>query len=188
MAVTMESATFMGKNFQNNRNSVANTTDLTLKQMFGHIFEIYDGRRRDLRIGIIWLGESFTEISVADLWRKNHQFSTNEFSMFFFQILYCVLWRSIRNPESNKAWKERTGWNTSSQSYRNFDGIDGELTEFEWTSVKCLLSKLRETSENFHMKNSIYVDVQRHFLWNKRQWTRLLGKRSTRVFVCRKIW
>ena len=34
MAVTMDSATFMGKNFQNNRNSVANTTDLTLKRMF----------------------------------------------------------------------------------------------------------------------------------------------------------
>ena len=34
MPVTMESAIFMGKNFQNNRNSVANTADLTLKQMF----------------------------------------------------------------------------------------------------------------------------------------------------------
>ena len=34
MAVTLESAIFMGKNFQNNRNSIANTTDLTLKQMF----------------------------------------------------------------------------------------------------------------------------------------------------------
>ena len=34
MAVTMESAIFMGKNFQNNRNSIANTTDLTLKQNF----------------------------------------------------------------------------------------------------------------------------------------------------------
>ena len=34
MAVTMESAVFMGKNFQNNRNSIANTADLTLKQMF----------------------------------------------------------------------------------------------------------------------------------------------------------
>ena len=30
VAVTMESAIFMGKNFQNNRNSIANTTDLTL--------------------------------------------------------------------------------------------------------------------------------------------------------------
>ena len=31
MAVTMESAIFVGKNFQNNSNSIANTTDLTLK-------------------------------------------------------------------------------------------------------------------------------------------------------------
>ena len=34
MAVTMEPAVFMGKNFQNNRNSIVNTADLTLKQMF----------------------------------------------------------------------------------------------------------------------------------------------------------
>ena len=34
MAVTMESAVFMGKNYQNSCHSIANTTDLTLKQMF----------------------------------------------------------------------------------------------------------------------------------------------------------
>ena len=34
MAVTMESAVFMGKNYLNNCQSIANTTDLTLKQMF----------------------------------------------------------------------------------------------------------------------------------------------------------
>ena len=34
MAVTMESAVFMGKNFQDNQNSIVNTTDLTLKKMF----------------------------------------------------------------------------------------------------------------------------------------------------------
>ena len=34
MAVTMESASFMGKNFQDNQNSIVNTADLTLKQMF----------------------------------------------------------------------------------------------------------------------------------------------------------
>ena len=34
MALTVESAVFMGKNYQNNCNSIANTTDLTLKQMF----------------------------------------------------------------------------------------------------------------------------------------------------------
>ena len=34
MAVTMESAVFMGKNYLNNCQSILNTTDLTLKQMF----------------------------------------------------------------------------------------------------------------------------------------------------------
>ena len=34
MSVTMESAVFMGKNHLNNCHSIANTTDLTLKQMF----------------------------------------------------------------------------------------------------------------------------------------------------------
>ena len=34
MAVTMESATFTGKNFQDNQNSIVNTAVLTLKQMF----------------------------------------------------------------------------------------------------------------------------------------------------------
>ena len=34
MAVTMNAATFMGKNFQNNQNSILNTSDLTLKNMF----------------------------------------------------------------------------------------------------------------------------------------------------------
>ena len=33
MAVTMESAVFMGKNFQHNQNSIVNTADLTLKLM-----------------------------------------------------------------------------------------------------------------------------------------------------------
>ena len=34
MTVTMESAVFMGKNYLNNCQSIANTTDLTLKQMY----------------------------------------------------------------------------------------------------------------------------------------------------------
>ena len=34
MAVTMNAATFMGNNFQDNQNSIVNTTDLTLKKIF----------------------------------------------------------------------------------------------------------------------------------------------------------
>ena len=34
MSVTLESAVFMGKNYVNNCQSIANTKDLTLRQMF----------------------------------------------------------------------------------------------------------------------------------------------------------
>ena len=66
-----------------------------------------------------------------------------------------------QNPQSNEAWKKRIEWITSSQSYRNFDGINGEPTEFEWNifpgfdtlqlcdKVKELLSILGETPANY---------------------------------------
>ena len=60
LSVTMESAVFMGKNVQNNRNSIVNTEDLTLKQMF-------DMWQNKMRSGLEnWLGETFMEISVID--------------------------------------------------------------------------------------------------------------------------
>ena len=48
--------------------------------------------------------------------------------------------------------------------------------------------QIGRNTRKFHKKNSIHVDVQRHFLWNKRQWKRMSGKRSTRIFVWKKIW
>ena len=81
--------------------------------------------------------------------------------VYVFSDSVLCLGKIHQNPESNKAWEERIGWITSSQSYRNFDGIDGDPTEFEWNifpgfdtlqlcdKVKSLLSKLRETPENF---------------------------------------
>ena len=81
--------------------------------------------------------------------------------VYVFSDSVLCLGKIHQNPESNKAWEERIGWITSSQSYRNFDGIDGESTEFEWNifpgfdtlqlcdKVKSLLSKLGETPEIF---------------------------------------
>ena len=71
------------------------------------------------------------------------------------------LGRILQKTESNKAWEQRTGWITSSQIYRDFDGISGEPTEFEWNifpgfdtlqfygKVEDLLSRLGETPETF---------------------------------------
>ena len=69
------------------------------------------------------------------------------------------LGKILQNPESNEAWEQILGWTKSSQSYRNFDRIDGEPTEFECNifpgfntlqlsdQVKSLLYRLGETPE-----------------------------------------
>ena len=80
-------------------------------------------------------------------------------------------WKIHQHPESNKTWKRRIEWNITDQSYRDYDGINGEPTEFEWNifpgfttlqlcgKVTDLLSSLGETPETFHRKNSRSVDV-----------------------------
>ena len=55
-----------------------------------------------------------------------------------------------------------------------------------WQKVCCL--RLDETPENFTEKNHIHVNVQRHFMWNKRQRKRMPGECQTRVFVSKGIW
>ena len=69
--------------------------------------------------------------------------------------------KSHQHPQSNEAWKERIGWIITDESYRDYDGINGEPTEFEWnifpgfttlrlcSTVTDLLSRLGETPERF---------------------------------------
>ena len=67
MAVTMELATFMEKNFQYNRNSIVNTTDLTLKPMFGISAKLVAEQEKISNLETIdWLGKTFFEISVIN--------------------------------------------------------------------------------------------------------------------------
>ena len=51
--------------------------------------------------------------------------------VYVFSDSVLCLGKIQQNPESKKAWEQILGWITSSQTYRNFDGIDGEPTEFE---------------------------------------------------------
>ena len=90
------------------------------------------------------------------------------------QILCCALEGSINNLESNEAWKKRIEGITTDKSYRDYDGINGEPTEFEWNiftgfttlqlcgKVNDLLSDLGETPETFTGRNlfmSMFNDI-----------------------------
>ena len=81
--------------------------------------------------------------------------------VYVFSDSVLCLGKILQNPESNEAWEQRLGWITSSQNYRDFDGISGEPTEFERNifpgfntlqlseEVKSLLYRLGETPEIF---------------------------------------
>ena len=52
--------------------------------------------------------------------------------VYVFSDSVLCLGRVHQHPKSNEAWKDRIEWITTSESYRDFDGINGEPTEFEW--------------------------------------------------------
>ena len=81
--------------------------------------------------------------------------------VYVFSDSVLCLGKVHQYPESNKARKERIGWIVTDKSYRDYDGINGEPTEFEWHNfpgfttlqlcgkVTDLLSRLGETPETF---------------------------------------
>ena len=129
MAVTMESAVFMGKNYLNNRHSIANTTDLTLKQMFD--ISTRSVSEQDEISGletICWENHSWKYLSLIGDERVINLIRTK---VIVFSDSVLCLGKILQNPD-NEAWEQRLGWLKSFQNSRNFDRIDGEPMEFEW--------------------------------------------------------
>ena len=106
MSVTMESAVFMGKNYLNNCHSIANTKDLTLKQMFDISTRLVS--EQDEISGLVTIGweiHSWKYLSlIGD--KEIPTFSAQRSTSF--QILYCVLGKTSRTPNQtmhgNQDW------------------------------------------------------------------------------------
>ena len=159
MAVTMNAATFMGKNFQGNQNSIMNTSDLTLKKMFNISAKLVSEQDEIFKVDTLpWEKHSWKYLSlIGDETIINLQSA----KVYVFSDSVLCLGRVHQHPKSNEAWKDRIGWITTDQSYRDCDGISGEPTEFEWNifpgfttlqlygKVTDLLSRLGETPETF---------------------------------------
>ena len=130
MAATMNAATFMGKNFVDIQNSIMNFEDLTLKQMFDVTAQLVNDQEEIHGLDKIhWGKNSWGRLSligdetVIDLQRTK---------VYVFSDSVLCLGRIHQHPESNEAWKRRIAGITTDKSYRDFDGINGEPTEFEW--------------------------------------------------------
>ena len=151
MAVTMNAAAFMGQN------SMMNTIDLTLKKMFDISAKLVGEQDEISNVEKIhWEKHSWKHLSlIGDETVINLQRAKE----YVFSESVLCLGKIHQHPKSNEAWKERTGWITTDESYRDYDGINEEPTEFEWNifpgfttlqlcdKVSDLLS--RETPETF---------------------------------------
>ena len=92
--------------------------------------------------------------------------------VYVFSVSVLCLGKVLQHPESNEAWENRVAGIRSQKSYRNYDAINGESTEFEWNifqgfttlqlcdKVNDLLCNLGQTPATFTARNHIYVNVQ----------------------------
>ena len=81
--------------------------------------------------------------------------------VYVFSDSVLCLGRILQHPDSNEAWKKELDGVITEKSYRDYDGINGEPTEFEWNifpgfttlqlcgKINDLLSDLGETPETF---------------------------------------
>ena len=130
MTSTMNATTFMGKNFSTIQSVVKNLEDLTLKQMFDVTAQLVNDQEEIHGLDKIrWEKDSWKRLSlIGDETVINLQ-STK---VYVFSDSVLCLGKILQHPDSNEAWKNRITGVKSVRSYRDYDGINGEPTEFEW--------------------------------------------------------
>ena len=107
-----------------------NTADLTLKQMFDISAKLVSEQEEISGLETNgWENHSWKYMSLIG---DKRFINLQRTKVYVFSESVLCLGRIHQNPESNKAWEQRIGWITSSQSYSDFDGIDGERTKFDW--------------------------------------------------------
>ena len=110
MAVTMESAIFMGKNFPNNQNSIANTTNLTLKQMFDMSTKFVSEQDEISGLETIrWENHSWKYLSLIG---DERIINLQRTKVYVFSDSVLCLGKTHQHPNANESWKDRTEWIT----------------------------------------------------------------------------
>ena len=155
MATTLNAATFMGKNFSTIQSVVKNHESLTLKQMFDVTAQLVNNQEE---INGLWEKNSWTRLSLID---DEIVIKLQRTKVYVFSDSVLCLGKVLQHPESNEGWKNRVAGIRSEKSYRDYDAINGESTEFEWNifpgfttlqlcdKVNDLLSSIGQTPESF---------------------------------------
>ena len=158
-ATTLNTATFMGKNFSTNQSVVKNHESLTLKQMFDVTAKLLSNQDEINGLDKIqWEKYSWTRLSLIE---DESVFSLQRRKVYVFSDSVLCLGKVLQHPNSNEALKNRVAGARSEKSYRDYDAINGESTEFEWNifpgfitlqlcdKINDLVSDLGQTPETF---------------------------------------
>ena len=158
MVAMLNAATFMGKNFSTIQSFVKNLEDLTLKQMFDVTAQLVNNQNEINGLDKTLYGKnSWTRLSLIG---DETVINLQRTKVYVFSNSVLCLGRVLEEPESNEAWKNRVAGIRSEKSYRDYDAINGESTEFEWNifpgfttlqlcdKINDLLSDLGQTPEN----------------------------------------
>ena len=152
----MAATTFMEKNFLDNQNSIKNSTDLTLKKMFDITVKLVGEKEEINNVDKIhWEKHSWKQLSLIG---DETVINLQRAKVYVFSDSVLCLGKVHQHPESNEELKKKIEWIITDKSYRDYDGINGEPTEFDFPGfttlqlcgkVTDLLSNLGETQETF---------------------------------------
>ena len=167
----------------------------------GSHFKVYV--RHHCKIGankkrsIIW-----TTFIGKNLWRQLSRIddetviNLQRTKVYVFSDSVLCLGKIHQHPESNEAWKKRIEGITTDNSYRDYDGLNGDPSEFEWNifpgfttlqlcgKVNDLLSDLGEAPETFTGRilfKSMFNDISIDKKGNKEEC--LANARVVKVFA-----
>ena len=159
MATTLNAATFMGKNYSTMQNVVKNEESLTLKQMFDVTAQMVHNEEEIYCLDkILYQKNSWTQLSLIN---DPVIINLQSTKVYVFSDSVLCLGKVLQHPECNEAWKNRVAGVRAERSYRDYDAINGESTEFEWNifpgvttlqlgdKISDLLSSLGQTPESF---------------------------------------
>ena len=175
MATTLNAATFMGKNFSSIQSVVKNHESLTLKQMFDVTAQLVNNQEEISCLDKILYGKnSWTRLSLIN---DEIVINLQSTKVYVFSDSVLCLGKVLQHPECNEAWKNRVAGVRAERSYRDYDAINGEPTEFEWNifpgftmlqlcdKISDLLSSMGQSPETFtgrilfmSMFNDIFCD------------------------------
>ena len=139
-----------------------NSTDLTLKKMFDISAKLVGEQEEIFNVEKIhWEKHSWKHLSLIG---DETVIILQRAKVYVFSDSVLCLGRVHQHPQSNEAWKERIGWIITDKSYRDYDGINGEPTEFEWnifagfTTLQLPVTRKTMKKNVWHMpKSSPYL-------------------------------